>query len=201
MVDQALPEIEEIANEHLSRLTDGRMQVTLQTRREGRTTSGYVSTLDVVIRGSVGAGRTSCSRGARSFGLTLPCDRRCPSLRPAGPNAPLQMLAVDEGFGSQGPRGLRPPDRGDPQRAGRLKKVLVITHLEDMKDAFPVRIEVSKDPRAPPSRSLDPCPTPDFFLELATDVPRKQRERSSFDDRSRCNLGCSPSGLMRRSFC
>jgi len=61
--------------------------------------------------------------------------------------ARLQTLVIDEGFASQ--------DEGGRQRLVEVinlvkedfAKILVITHVESLKDAFPSRIEVEKGPR------------------------------------------------------
>ncbi|RJP47732.1 MAG: hypothetical protein C4584_00005, partial [Armatimonadetes bacterium] len=60
--------------------------------------------------------------------------------------AKLQFLVIDEGFGTQ-----------DAQGRGRIievinaikndfEKIVIITHLEELKEEFPVRIEVNKGP-------------------------------------------------------
>ncbi|MCZ6534914.1 MAG: hypothetical protein O6914_02910, partial [Chloroflexi bacterium] len=58
--------------------------------------------------------------------------------------APLPTLFIDEGFGTQDTAGRErildviraiEPD---------FEQIIVITHLEELKEAFPVRIEVEK---------------------------------------------------------
>ena len=58
--------------------------------------------------------------------------------------APLPTLFIDEGFGTQDADGR---DRIlDVIKAieDRFERILVITHLEEVKEAFPVRIEVTR---------------------------------------------------------
>ena len=61
--------------------------------------------------------------------------------------ARLQTLVIDEGFGSQDADGRQRLIEAINLVRPEFKCVLVITHLEEMKDAFPARIEVEKTPR------------------------------------------------------
>lgn len=58
--------------------------------------------------------------------------------------ARLQMLVIDEGFGSQDTLGRDRLIQAINAVKDDFAKILVITHLEELKDAFPTRIEVEK---------------------------------------------------------
>jgi exonuclease SbcC len=58
--------------------------------------------------------------------------------------ARLQTLIIDEGFGSQDSQGRQRLVEAIKQVQSDFAKILVITHLEELKDAFPTRIEVEK---------------------------------------------------------
>jgi exonuclease SbcC len=61
--------------------------------------------------------------------------------------ARLQTLVIDEGFGSQDAQGVqRLIETINVIRPG-FAKILLISHLEELKDAFPTRIEVEKGER------------------------------------------------------
>jgi DNA repair protein SbcC/Rad50 len=61
--------------------------------------------------------------------------------------ARLQMLIVDEGFGTQDEAGrLRLVEAINEIRTD-FAKILIITHVEELKHAFPTRIEVEKGPQ------------------------------------------------------
>jgi exonuclease SbcC len=60
--------------------------------------------------------------------------------------ARLQTLVIDEGFGSQDEQGLDRLVEAIRAIQGEFDKILIITHLADLRDLFPVRIEVTKTP-------------------------------------------------------
>jgi exonuclease SbcC len=53
-------------------------------------------------------------------------------------------LIIDEGFGTQDANGMERLKEAITSVQGDFEKILVITHIEDFRDAFPVRIEVVK---------------------------------------------------------
>jgi exonuclease SbcC len=58
--------------------------------------------------------------------------------------ARLQTLVIDEGFGSQDADGIQRLIEAINLVSRDFAKILVITHLDELKDAFPSRIEVTK---------------------------------------------------------
>jgi exonuclease SbcC len=58
--------------------------------------------------------------------------------------ARLQTLVIDEGFGSQDAMGRQRLVEAINLVRPDFAKILVITHLDELKDAFPTRIEVEK---------------------------------------------------------
>ena len=77
---------------------------------------------------------------SRSFAIRLALSRVL--AKRAG--ARLQTLVIDEGFGSQDADGRQRLIEAINLVSADFKKILVITHLEELKDAFPARIEVEK---------------------------------------------------------
>ena len=61
--------------------------------------------------------------------------------------ARLQTLVIDEGFGSQDVSGRQRLIEAINTIKPDFEKILVITHMDEIKDAFPTRIEVEKTPR------------------------------------------------------
>jgi exonuclease SbcC len=58
--------------------------------------------------------------------------------------AQLQLLVIDEGFGTQDAEGRERLVEAINSIQDDFARILAITHIEELKDAFPVRIEVVK---------------------------------------------------------
>ena len=61
--------------------------------------------------------------------------------------APLPTLIIDEGFGTQDSTGLEKLKEAINSIHDDFDKILVITHVDELKDAFPARIDVIKTPQ------------------------------------------------------
>jgi exonuclease SbcC len=59
--------------------------------------------------------------------------------------APLPTLFIDEGFGTQDAAGRERILDVIGAIQDDFDKIIVVTHLDELKDMFPVRIEVQKD--------------------------------------------------------
>ena len=58
--------------------------------------------------------------------------------------AQLRSLFIDEGFGSQDAQGRDHLVAAIHSIQDDFERILVITHIEELKDAFPDRIEIEK---------------------------------------------------------
>ncbi len=58
--------------------------------------------------------------------------------------AKLQFLVIDEGFGSQDAPGRARLVEAIDAIQNDFEKILIITHIEELEEEFPVRVEVSK---------------------------------------------------------
>jgi exonuclease SbcC len=56
----------------------------------------------------------------------------------------LRCLFIDEGFGTQDARGREQLVATINSIQDDFDRILVITHIDELKDAFPVRIEIRK---------------------------------------------------------
>ena len=148
LIETLLPKVEDTANELLSRMTDGRMHVKLETQRDRRGgKGGTIETLDITISDELGARAYELFSGGEAFRINLALRIALSKELARRRGAPLPTLFIDEGFGTQDASGR---DRildvmGAIQQD--FEKIFVITHLEDLKDAFPVHIQVEKDER------------------------------------------------------
>jgi len=145
IIETALPEIEEEANRLLARMTDNRMHVKMETQRELKTKEGeLVETLDINIADELGTRRYEMYSGGEAFRIDFALRIALSKLLARRAGAPLPTLIIDEGFGSQDSSGREKLVEAINSIQDDFEKILVVTHIEELKDAFPVRIEVTK---------------------------------------------------------
>lgn len=144
IIDTVTPEIEEEANHILGRLTDGRMHVKLETQREARTGNNLIETLDIKISDELGTRSYEMFSGGESFRVNFSLRIALSRLLARRAGTRLQLLVIDEGFGSQDQDGRDRIVEAIQAIQDEFEKILVITHLEDLRERFPVRIEVRK---------------------------------------------------------
>ena len=143
LIETALPEIESEANHLLGRMTDNRMHVRFETQRE--TKKGTVQeTLDINISDELGTRNYEMFSGGEAFRINFAIRIALSRLLARRAGAPLPTLIIDEGFGTQDSTGMEKLIEAINSIQEDFDKILVITHMEDLKDAFPVRIDVTK---------------------------------------------------------
>jgi DNA repair protein SbcC/Rad50 len=147
IIETAIPEIEEEANRILGRMTSGRMHVRFETQRDVRSGLGTIETLDIKIGDELGTRSYELFSGGEGFRVNFAIRIALSRLLAHRAGTRLQTLVVDEGFGSQDQEGRERIVEAIQAIEPEFEKILVITHLEDLRDRFPVRIEVSKTPQ------------------------------------------------------
>jgi exonuclease SbcC len=147
IIETAIPEIEDEANRILARMTDGRMHVKFETQRDVRSGIGTIETLDIRISDELGTRSYEMFSGGEGFRVNFSIRIALSRLLAHRAGTRLQTLVVDEGFGSQDQDGRDRIVEAIQAIQPEFEKILVITHLEDLRDRFPVRIEVSKTPQ------------------------------------------------------
>ncbi len=136
LIESALPEIETEANKLLSRMTDNRMQVKIETQRE--TKKGEpMETLDIYISDELGTRRYEMFSGGEAFRINFAIRIALSRLLARRAGAPLRTLIVDEGFGTQDSHGLEKIKEAINSIQEDFDKILVITHMAELRDAFP----------------------------------------------------------------
>ncbi|TLN00629.1 hypothetical protein FDZ74_16425, partial [bacterium] len=146
LIEQALPEIETQANEILDRLSAGAMSVRFATQRDYRDKhrDDKKETLDILISDSAGTREYEMFSGGEAFRVNFAIRLALSRVLSQRAGARLQTLVIDEGFGSQDADGRQRLIEAINLVSPDFAKILVITHLEELKDAFPARIEVEK---------------------------------------------------------
>lgn len=145
LIETAVPEIEREANELLARMTDGEMAVQLAMQRETKQGT-VVETLDINVSDSRGTRPYENFSGGEKLRINLALRIALSRLLSRRAGASLQTLVIDEGFGTQDAEGRLRLVEAIQSVEKEFEKILVITHLQELKELFPVRIEVEKTP-------------------------------------------------------
>ena len=149
LIEQALPQIEEKANDLLDRLSDGQMSIRFVTQAEykNKKRDDLKETLDIQISDSAGIRSYEMYSGGEAFRVNFAIRLALSEILAQRKGARLQTLIIDEGFGSQDIQGRQRLIEAINLVKHDFAKILVITHLDELKDAFPNRIEVEKTER------------------------------------------------------
>ena len=143
LIDAAVPRIEAEANHLLGRMTDNRLALKLETQRDRRD-GGVAETLDILISDELGARSYDLFSGGEAFRINLALRIALSKVLAQRMGLPLPTLFIDEGFGTQDAAGRERVVDAIASIQDDFDKIIVITHLDDLKDLFPVRIEVLK---------------------------------------------------------
>lgn len=145
LTSTALPELEKEVNDILQRLLRGAV---VYFKTEYETGSGStVETLEIMCQYRGFEQPYELFSGGEQFRINfairvglaqLLCKRHT--------GFPLKVLVIDEGFGSQDAEGRETFLKAIYDLAEDFLKIIVITHIEELKEQFPARIEVSKIP-------------------------------------------------------
>ena len=145
IMENTLPEIEDEANAILARLTDNRIQITIESLRDLKK-GGTKETMDIKIADELGERPYDLFSGGETFRTDFALRIALSKVLARRAGTQLRTLIVDEGFGTQDSQGLEQLIQAIHHIGKDFEMVLVVTHLEQLKNAFPVRIEVTKHP-------------------------------------------------------
>lgn len=141
VIESAIPQLQDDANEILGRVTENRMHLRLEL---DESTSEQ---LEIRIADELGTRDYLTFSGGEAFRINFALRIALSRLLARRSGAPLPVLFIDEGFGSQDRSGQERLTEAIQSIQDEFEKIIVITHIDQMKEAFPVRIEVSKGER------------------------------------------------------
>ena len=146
LIETVVPRLEDETNALLGRMTDNRMNVKLETQRERASSQGEPrETLEILVSDELGPRSYEMYSGGEAFRVNLALRIALSKVLAQRIGAPLPTLFIDEGFGTQDTVGRERILDVINSIGEDFEKVLVITHFDDLKDGFEVRINVLKD--------------------------------------------------------
>jgi exonuclease SbcC len=144
IIDAAVPAIEEVANDTLSSLSDGRMNLRFITQRL-KSTGGLAETLDIIVSDSAGERPYEDFSGGEQLRIALSIRIALGKVLAQRSGSPIEFLALDE--------VCAPLDQsGEDALIDCIQRlmpsfgcILLITHRESLRDRLPQQITVSKN--------------------------------------------------------
>ena len=145
IIRDALPQIENIANEMLGRMTSNGMSLKFDTIKQLKSRDKSVNTLEISVFDNGEKRRYELFSGGEQFRINIAIRIGISMFLSNISGEPLEMLIIDEGFGSQDENGKGRVLREINSFKDKFKKIVVITHVSDVKENFPYEIHVVKN--------------------------------------------------------
>lgn len=150
MIENVLPQLEAETNQLLARLSANQLHVQFITQKAGRSgrsskkATKMIDTLDILIADTRGTRPYETYSGGEAFRINFAIRLALARLLAQRAGAALQLLIVDEGFGTQDQEGCDRLIAAINAIAADFACILTVTHMPYFKEAFQARIEVSK---------------------------------------------------------
>lgn len=145
IIENAVPEIEREANELLGRLSGYRLQIAIRLQKPLQS-GGERETLEIEISDELGRRSYENYSGGEAFRVDFALRLALSQLLAKRVQARLRTLVIDEGFGTQDDEGIDQLVEALHTVRDDFDLILVVTHLTALKDRFPSRVEIYKDP-------------------------------------------------------
>lgn len=146
VIENVIPELQEEANAILDKMPGNTMRIEFRTQRQTVRGEGVIETLDIVISDEAGRRPYELYSGGEAFRVNFAIRVALSTLLARRAGTRLQTLVIDEGFGTQDNRGRDGLIEAIRAIEPDFQTILVITHIPELKEMFPTRIEVVKLP-------------------------------------------------------
>lgn len=155
MIENVLPQLEAETNRILNRLSGNQLHVQFITQRSHRREQSrsakakgfqakFIETLDILIADPQGTRPYETYSGGEAFRVNFAIRLALSRLLAQRSGTALQMLIIDEGFGTQDAEGCDRLIAAITAIAPDFACILTVTHVPHFKEAFQTRIEVIK---------------------------------------------------------
>ena len=146
MIENVLPQLEAETNQILSRLSANQLHVQFITQRAAasKKATKLIDTLDILIADARGTRAYETYSGGEAFRINFAIRLALARLLSQRAGTALQMLIIDEGFGTQDAEGCDRLIAAINAIASDFACILTVTHMPHLKEAFQARIEVCK---------------------------------------------------------
>ncbi|MDQ7794122.1 MAG: SMC family ATPase [bacterium] len=144
MIENAVPQLERLANELLDRMAGGRFHVRLDTQAEGKTTGTMQEVLRITVLDAGEERPYQTYSGAERFLVNLALRIALSKFLAHRAGAEIRLLVLDEGIGCCDASNRAAVMDAIRAVSAEFGKCLVVTHLDELKDSLPQRVEVTR---------------------------------------------------------
>jgi DNA repair protein SbcC/Rad50 len=150
MIENILPHLEAETNYILSRLTGNQLHVQFLTQKATKSSQSknketkFIDTLEIIIADANGTRSYETYSGGEAFRINFAIRLALAKLLAQRAGTALQLLIIDEGFGTQDGDGCDKLIAAINGISADFACILAVTHLRQFKEAFETRIEISK---------------------------------------------------------
>lgn len=145
LIEEAIPLIENEANNILDKLTEGKCKIYIDSMRDLK--SGEIKeTLDIKIADAFGLRYYEFFSGGESFKIDLALRIALVKLLTQKSGHAIRTFIIDEGFGSQDTQSLEKMIDVLYALQNEFDLIILISHLTDMKEQFPGQFFIRKTP-------------------------------------------------------
>lgn len=147
MIENVLPQLEAETNQILGRLSANQLHVQFVTQRASRKSNvaaKLIDTLDILISDVQGTRPYETYSGGEAFRVNFAIRLALARLLAQRSGMALQLLIIDEGFGTQDEAGCDRLIGAINAIAADFACILTVTHIPHLKEAFQTRIEICK---------------------------------------------------------
>ncbi len=146
LIETAIPQIEDEANRLLGRMTDNQMHLSFEMQRDTKKKDSVIETLEIKIADSLGTRVYDAFSGGEAMRANFAVRIALSRLLARRAGARLETLVIDEGFGALDALGRERMVEAITGVQDDFRRIIVITHIDELKDRFPALIEVTKTP-------------------------------------------------------
>ncbi len=149
MIENILPQLEAETNQILARLTGNQFHIQFVTQKASKSGSKrkgikMIDTLDILIADAQGTRPYETYSGGEAFRINFSIRLALAKLLAQRAGTALQLLIIDEGFGTQDAEGCARLIAAINAIAADFACILTVTHMPQFKESFQQRIEVDK---------------------------------------------------------
>ncbi len=141
-----IPEMEIETNKILKILSNDTMSIQFITSKKTATTKKTVDTLEIVVNDMNGSRSYETYSGGEKFRIDFACHIGMAKFLTKRAGASIDFLIVDEGLGSQDDFAKQKFIESIHSLQGLFKQIMVITHIQDLQNAFDNRVLIEKTP-------------------------------------------------------